>query len=521
MPHIFISYAKKETRYLADVLFSELNQIDGLTAWMDVSLEPDDYWAAQIEQEIDKSDYVIVLLSPDVNRPPKPRRSFVLNEIDYALQDDKPILPVMVFRTKLPVQIAGLQYIDLTKPPNHPNIVINRVCRRFGIEPPWERQQREAALRTHKVRQVGENNGAAKLPIKLSSSMVVLIGILVMFIVGGIFVFLGALVLLPKVLQAENTRATHQVQETETQIALNLTATQDSIRVATDIVFNLDTLPPSPTPTATYIPPTPEPEVISTIPPSPTTDPLPALYAPAFNYDDSQGNRAWSPVIYSFSDNIPMVLAPPGCFTMGSDVGEVNERPPHIQCFDNPFWIDQTEVTQADFSRLGGQKSVSSNFNGARRPVEMIDWMEAQNFCALRGMRLPMENEREYAARGPESWTYPWGNDWNPDNVVWAGNNPNQTAVVSSRPAGMSWVGAYDMSGNVWEWIYSIDSAYPYVATDGREASLETAGSIWRTLRGGSWMISAPGFLRSHDRHAAQNYTRSPEIGFRCVRPYR
>ncbi len=28
-----------------------------------------------------------------------------------------------------------------------------------------------------------------------------------------------------------------------------------------------------------------------------------------------------------------------------------------------------------------------------------------------------------------------------------------QTADVGSRPGGASWVGALDMSGNVWEWV--------------------------------------------------------------------
>lgn len=146
MPHIFISYAKRDTRKLAEALYQLLVTIPGVTTWMDMSLEADASWAYQIQQEIDRADYVIVLLSPDVNRPitESQRRSFVLNEIDYAQQDNKPILPVMAQMTKMPVQIAGIQYIDLRGSPNDPTLVVERVCRRFDLLTPTERMQRDA-----------------------------------------------------------------------------------------------------------------------------------------------------------------------------------------------------------------------------------------------------------------------------------------------------------------------------------------------------------------------------------------
>ena len=135
MPHIFISYAKKDTRALAQALFAALNDVAGISAWMDMSLEADSSWAGQIQHEIDRCDYVVVLLSPDVNRAvtATQRRSFVLNEIDYVQQENKPILPVMVQQTKMPVQLAGVQYIDLTQRSNDPDPVVERVRRRFSL----------------------------------------------------------------------------------------------------------------------------------------------------------------------------------------------------------------------------------------------------------------------------------------------------------------------------------------------------------------------------------------------------
>ena len=139
MPHVFISYAKKDTRALAEALLEALERIPDVTAWMDRGLEPDQSWAGQIMDQIDACDYFVVLLSPDVNRPVTrtQRRSFVLNEIDYAQQfeDEILILPVMVVRTKVPVQIAGIQHIDLTSTPTNPALIVDRVCKRFGLAP--------------------------------------------------------------------------------------------------------------------------------------------------------------------------------------------------------------------------------------------------------------------------------------------------------------------------------------------------------------------------------------------------
>ena len=151
MPHIFISYAKKDTRELAEALHKALVRISGTTAWMDRVLEPDESWAAQIMEEIDACDYFVVLLSPDVNRQVTPvqRRSFVLNEIDYVqqLEQHKPILPVMVIKTKMPIQIAGIQYIDLTDSPTDPTRVVERVRIRFGLPMRSVTQDRKVEVR--------------------------------------------------------------------------------------------------------------------------------------------------------------------------------------------------------------------------------------------------------------------------------------------------------------------------------------------------------------------------------------
>ena len=225
-------------------------------------------------------------------------------------------------------------------------------------------------------------------------------------------------------------------------------------------------------------------------------------------------NEQWETVERKF-EGVTMVLVPAGSFTIGANPQQDDERNGSLIRFDEPFWIDQTEVTQADFERLGGVKANANGFDGEQRPVERITWFEARDFCALRGARLPTEAEWEYAARGPDDLVYPWGNDWNPDNAVWDGNSNSETANVGSIPAGRSWVGAFDLSGNVWEWVSSL--YLPYNSQEDREADTGNRTDVPRVVRGGSWAGSDP-YLRGASRYGVNAGGVSNGIGFRCAR---
>lgn len=239
----------------------------------------------------------------------------------------------------------------------------------------------------------------------------------------------------------------------------------------------------------------------------------------------------WTPVVQDF-DGVPMVQVPPGCFMMGMSDAEIDDLiqqygdqdwirafgPQHRQCIDEPFWIDLTEVTQADFERLGGVAANNSYFDGQSRPVEQITWFEARDFCALRGARLPTEAEWEYVARGPDGLVYPWGDEFVSENAVWSENSNDQTANVGSRPSGASWVGALDMSGNAWEWVSSLYEPYPYSADDGREADTGDRTDVLRVLRGGSLGNGNAVNLRSAVRGWYYPDLWNRSFGFRCAR---
>lgn len=214
----------------------------------------------------------------------------------------------------------------------------------------------------------------------------------------------------------------------------------------------------------------------------------------------------WTPTFRTF-DGVEMALVPAGCFVMGSDTGETDERPVAEQCVTTPFWIDRYEVTNLQYGSTGA-------FAGDNRPRDSVTWYEATAFCAGRGGRLATEMEWEYAARGTANRVYPWGNAFEANNLWFDANSSYQTADVGTHPTGASWVGAEDLSGNLWEWTSSVYRFYPYSAADGRESPDEP---LPRVVRGGSW-VSDSAMVRGANRAAFEAAQRDPNNGFRCVR---
>ncbi|MBN1123287.1 MAG: formylglycine-generating enzyme family protein [Anaerolineae bacterium] len=270
-------------------------------------------------------------------------------------------------------------------------------------------------------------------------------------------------------------------------------------------------VPITPTESATATPAptdTPEPTntpTITPLPPTDTPEPTPDPYVPVTR------NADWTPIIETF-DGVEMALVPAGCFEMGSADGDNDEWPVHEVCFEEPFWIDVYEVTNGqlgeDWARCR-DRSAEDN-----QPGICINWHDSVVHCESRGGRLPTEAEWEYAARGPDGLIYPWGNDFIADNLVYDENDPGGTAPVGSKPDGVSWVGAYDLSGNVWEWIndwYWAYSPRQQINPQGPES-----GSS-RVIRGGSWADDA-----SHNRAANRNWDYPSDtdyniVGFRCA----
>lgn len=170
-----------------------------------------------------------------------------------------------------------------------------------------------------------------------------------------------------------------------------------------------------------------------------------------------------------------------------------------------------TEVTQKLYNCIMG--SNPSYYKGDNNPVECVSWYDAIYFCNkisekfgftpvykvdgktdvttwnytphednsisgnvtqninANGFRLPTLEEREYAARGGQNYTYSGSNYL--DEVGWYENNSGRkTHPVAQKKA--NGYGLYDMSGNVGEYCWDV-----YVDPYTRDSSRYYCGGIW------------------------------------------
>jgi len=226
---------------------------------------------------------------------------------------------------------------------------------------------------------------------------------------------------------------------------------------------------------------------------------------------------------------LSMVLVPEGIFTMGSENGDQNEKPVHQVDLDT-FYIDKFEVTNAAYracvladackpplqniSYLRPDYYDSSQFD--HYPVIFVSWEMARAYCQWRGGRLPTEAEWEKAARGTDKRVYPWGADINETRANYNGYVGDTTAV-GSYESGKSFYGAYDMSGNVWEWVADWYQENYYVTVG--ENAVNPAGPESghdRVLRGGSFFYR-DFFARASNRGWSGPADVGSGFGFRCA----
>ena len=213
-------------------------------------------------------------------------------------------------------------------------------------------------------------------------------------------------------------------------------------------------------------------------------------------------------------ENKEMVFIPEGNFLMGSDKGLSNEAPLH-KVFVKSFFIDKYPVTVGEykeFVKATGYKSEADNYRPQdffdNLPITYVSWDDASAFAEWLGKRLPTEAEWEYAARGTDGRTWPWGNEWSFKKLASREGGYTEPVPAGKFPQGQSPFGVMDMAGNVWEWTSDKEQPYPYKGPS-------SEGNL-KIFKGGSWSHDKK-YARCSMRYLAARDGWANDLGFRCV----
>jgi len=224
------------------------------------------------------------------------------------------------------------------------------------------------------------------------------------------------------------------------------------------------------------------------------------------------------------------VMIPPGHFQMGCSEGAKpvectdDERPRHEVQITKTFELGKTEVTEKVWQSVMGANP--SAYKGDDLPVENVTFEQVQDFIGKLNARndgylyrLPTEAEWEYAARAgtPDPYSGAVLRDAlarfaQADELAWY--NVDQTHPVATKKAN-GW-GAYDMRGNVAEWVQDYYEPTYYSDSPAADPKGPPSGEA-RVVRGGSFH-SYPWLTRVSLRSVFPETYEYYDLGFRVVR---
>lgn len=457
----FISYSRVNSDF-AVRLAKDLRST-GYEIWLDqLDIPTGSRWDDEIEKALENSPIFLIILSTQSIQSQN-----VKDEIGYAIDAGKHILPVVIEDCKVPFRLRRFQYVDFTKKPYRDSLaeIKDLLTNTKKMEDVAGNEEDNVQPEVVVPQLQVESAISEKNPIQSESptgnnlhrkSILTMIGIATVLcvVVAG---FLG----LRSFYFGKNT-PTPKVAFTDTNTSVVVAATE----TATEVVASIDA---------------------------------------------------------------EMIIIPKGKFTMGNGNDDENEQPVHVVDL-SAFYIDKYEVTNFSYKTCVASGSCESPVNSSSNthsdyydnplydnyPVIYVDWNMAKTFCEWRGARLPTEAEWEKSARGTDGRIYPWAGD-----ISCASANYKEcgkdAVSVGSYENGISPYGAYDMAGNVWEWVADLyQRDYYAMIGDGYLDPMGPTIGNTRVLRGGSWYNSAKS-IRVTIRNESEPSKTYNYVGFRCA----
>ncbi len=106
MPYVFISYSRKDAAFV-ERLYADLKS-NNINAWVDTyKISPGQNWDRTIHDALENASALILVISPDSMASQNVHAEYL-----YALEMDKPVLPIVVREASIPLQLRLLQYLD-------------------------------------------------------------------------------------------------------------------------------------------------------------------------------------------------------------------------------------------------------------------------------------------------------------------------------------------------------------------------------------------------------------------------
>jgi formylglycine-generating enzyme len=203
--------------------------------------------------------------------------------------------------------------------------------------------------------------------------------------------------------------------------------------------------------------------------------------------------------------------SPAGEFKIGSPAGEPDRSADEAQAditFSYHFWMQETEVSQAQWKAVMGEDNNPSHFKGDQLPVESVSALQVDAFVAKLNQvaalppgwlwSLPSEPEWEYGCRAGSPTATAFGDTLTSEQANFNGADPYPKEAATgpylgkTSPVGFpgypanDW-GLRDMHGNIWEWTAdSWDCVSEHKSETDPKPRAATGSS--RVLRGGGWL---------------------------------
>lgn len=104
----FFAYAREDSEFVLR-LANDLRQA-GVSLWLDqLDVNPGQRWDHAVEEALSRCDGMLAVLSPD-----SVASQNVMDEVSYALEEGKLMVPLLLRPTSMPFRLRRVQYVDFT-----------------------------------------------------------------------------------------------------------------------------------------------------------------------------------------------------------------------------------------------------------------------------------------------------------------------------------------------------------------------------------------------------------------------